>query len=224
VLTLPGFAGQPRIAGPLVATMRDAIAAYIVDHKLDHPVIVGHSLGGDLALELASAHPDLIGRLVIVDSLPFLAAAFMPGATVESARGPAEQMRQAMASPNPDPARQRAMIESMVTRPADLDRVLAWGKASDRGAVADAMYELMTTDLRDEVAKITAPTLVIGTWQGRPGASRAEVEPVFTAQYAKLRGAQIVYADHARHFVMLDDPQFLFAQLDQFLTAQSARR
>jgi pimeloyl-ACP methyl ester carboxylesterase len=40
-----------------------------------------------------------------------------------------------------------------------------------------------------------------------------------TQQYAALRGARLVAADAAKHFVMLDDPAFLFAQLDSFLGA-----
>ena len=40
---------------------------------------------------------------------------------------------------------------------------------------------------------------------------------MFRAQYTKLAGVEIAMAETARHFVMLDDPAFLFARMDAFL-------
>lgn len=218
VVTLAGFAGQPRIAAPMLTTVRDALAAYITEHHLDRPVIVGHSLGGFVALDLASARPELVGRLVIVDSLPFLAAAMNPAATPESMRASADAIRAGMRAASPEARRAQlsGMIATMVTAPADRAVVLDWGLASDAGAVVDALVELLTSDLRPRLAAITAPALVIGTWQGLSGETHASVGKIFAAQYASLH-AEIVIADHARHFVMLDDPAFLYAQLDRFV-------
>jgi N-formylmaleamate deformylase len=61
VLTLAGFAGVPAVDGPLLPRVRDEIIAYIKETKLDHPVLVGHSLGGFLALWVGSTAPDLEG-------------------------------------------------------------------------------------------------------------------------------------------------------------------
>src|SRR5580704_4477500 len=68
VLTLAGFAGEPRIEAPFLETVRKDLAAYIRANKMNKPVIVGHSLGGFLALWLAEQEPNLVGPLVIVDS------------------------------------------------------------------------------------------------------------------------------------------------------------
>src|SRR5579863_2138533 len=46
VLTLAGFAGEPRIEAPFLETVRKDLAVYIRKNKMDKPVIVGHSLGG----------------------------------------------------------------------------------------------------------------------------------------------------------------------------------
>src|SRR4051812_44907803 len=59
VLTLAGFAGQPRIENPFLETVRNDLTAYIRQHKLDHSIIIGHSLGGFLALWLATHDPEL---------------------------------------------------------------------------------------------------------------------------------------------------------------------
>src|SRR5580765_7030998 len=86
VITLAGFAGVAPISEHVLAAARTELASYITAQHLDHPVIVGHSLGGSLALQLATDHPDLVGPLVIVDSLPFFAGAQMQAKTLEDAR------------------------------------------------------------------------------------------------------------------------------------------
>src|SRR3981081_3274540 len=102
VLTLAGFAGVPRVPGPMLNPVRDAIAAYIHDKKLAKPVIVGHSLGGYVALALGSKYPGLVGKLVIVDSYPFMAGIADPKTTPEQAKANAAQMRQYMGGQTQD--------------------------------------------------------------------------------------------------------------------------
>jgi N-formylmaleamate deformylase len=218
VIDLPGFAGRPPIPAPILPVVREALAGYIRAHHLDHPVIVGHSLGGFLALDLARSYPDLVGRLVIVDSLPFLPAATNPSATAESMRAVTETIRAAMVG-STDAAfeqQQRGMLATMISDPANQEVALGWGKRSDRAAVAEAFLELLTTDLRPQLGAITTPVLVIEAAQ-RNDAERDEIEREYAQQYAGLRGAKLVVADAAKHFVMFDDPAFLFAQMDAFL-------
>src|ERR1700693_2527820 len=57
ILTVAGFAGVPRVAAAMLERVRHGIAEYIRQKHLDRPVIVGHSLGGFLALSVASRYP-----------------------------------------------------------------------------------------------------------------------------------------------------------------------
>jgi pimeloyl-ACP methyl ester carboxylesterase len=84
----------------------------------------------------------------------------------------------------------------------------------------------MGMDVRVDVARITAPTLVLGSWAGLHeqlkkygmALSRADVVGTFEQQFAKLPNLHFAIADSARHFIMYDDPQWFFAQLDKFLS------
>ena len=62
------------------------LAAYIRERHLSRPLVVGHSLGGTLALALASDHPDRLGPLVIVDALPFFAGPLLEAKSLDEAR------------------------------------------------------------------------------------------------------------------------------------------
>jgi pimeloyl-ACP methyl ester carboxylesterase len=216
VLQLAGFAGAPAIQAPLLETVEKELAAYIDDQHLDHPTIVGHSLGGFLALDF----PDKVGPLVIVDSLPALGAAQMPDATPEQLKAMANRIREGMLSGDAaaQDAGRRANITGMVTAPQDVERIVAWGVKSDRKVVADAMHDIMATDLRQDIARIKAPTLVLGSWVAyKAYAPKAAFEANYKAQYAKLPGVQVALSDIGRHFIMYDDPQWMLARMDEFL-------
>jgi len=225
VLTVAGFAGVARVPTPMLDRVRDGLADYIRKQNLDHPVIIGHSLGGFLALDLAAKYPDLPGRLIIVDSYPFLAAMADPHATAASAHAAAEQMRHAIGDETQE-AYERYVksgvgTRAMVEKESDFDRIVAWGLVSDRTADADAMAELWATDLRDDVAKIKVPTLVFGTWIGfKQFTDRARTEANLRSQYAKLAGVEIEVTDTAHHFIMWDDPDWMFTHLDRFLAGK----
>ena len=227
VLTLAGFAGVPRIPAPFLDTERDAIAAYIRKNHLEKPVIVGHSLGGFLALSIAVKYPDLPGKLVIVDSYPFLAGLMNPGTSSEDVKQMVAQMGQYMRSQDQDMyvrmAKSGLNTRPMVTKDSDLERLIAWSVASDRTAVADAMIELMSGDLREDIARIQSPTLVMGTWIGyKDYTTRDKIEDSLRRQYTKLPGASLQLSDTARHFIMWDDPNWMFGQMDGFLAHRAA--
>ncbi len=224
VISLAGFGGVPATdqKGALLANVREELATYIQQHKLSQPVIVGHSLGGFVALDLAATHPDLPGRLVIVDSLPFLMGIMKPDATATEAKQAAAATAQSFSQMNPEMYAQ--MIRggpngsTMAANRADLDRIIGWGLASAPATVGKAITELYSADLRPELSRIKAPTLVFAAWIGyAPYSSHAFAEKIYGDQYAGLKGVQLKITDTARHFVMLDDPSWMFAQMEEFL-------
>lgn len=222
VLTLAGFAGVPRIAPvegvPMLERVRDDVAAYIRGKKLLKPVLVGHSLGGFLALSIASKYPDLADKLVIVDALPSLAAMFQPDITPALAKSQSAMTRQYMTSQPQNGEATRAMIKQMATADADVERIVGWGRASDYASIIDAMTEMYGTDLREDIASIHSPTLVLATWIGyKEYTDREKTEATQRREFAKLKGADIRISDTSRHFIMYDDPQWFFKQIDGFL-------
>ncbi len=226
--TLAGFAGVPPIAAPLLSTARDQIAAYIRDNHLDHPVIMGHSLGGDIAIDLAARNPQLVGPVIIVDSLPFFAQAWFQVDTLAAAQPTINQMRTRMNAMSSQQwiafTKAGASTNGMATKPADQQTLIRWGLASDQKTVTDAMIDLVSTDLRPELKMIQTPVLVIGTWVGLKdyGVTEAAATQEFHQQYAGVKDFHFVMSDTARHFVMWDDPAWFDRQIDDFLAASPA--
>lgn len=222
VITLAGFGGvapQQPVPAHLLQDVRDQLLAYVKTQKLNRPVVIGHSLGGFLALWMAATDPTALGPLEIVDSLPFLPVAQNPAATVENTRPQAELLRQQMRQGRLPLAARRQMTAGMVSDTARITQVARWGQASDPATTAQAMYDMYTTDLRPEVARIQQPVLVLGTWAGYAayGATKAGVQQVFDLQYAPVPHHTLVLSEAGKHFVMYDDPQLFFSQTDAFL-------
>jgi N-formylmaleamate deformylase len=222
VISLAGFGGlapQQPVPAHLLQETRDQLLAYIKAQKLSRPVVIGHSLGGFLALWMAATDPTALGPLEIVDSLPFLAAVPNAATTVETARPQAEQMRQQMSKGRMTMPAERQMVAGMVTDTARITQVARWGLASDPGTVAQAMYDMYTTDLRPDVARIKQPVLVLGTWAAykQYGATKESTRAIFTQQYALLPQARIELSEAGRHFLMYDDKAWFFGQTDAFL-------
>ena len=220
VLTLAGFAGVAPVDGDMLAQAEAQLAGYIAGQKLRQPAIIGHSLGGFLALKMAIDHPEHTGKLVIVDALPALGATQLPSITKEQLQAMSQQMQTAMRAQDAATASasQRRSVAGMATAPADVERIIGWGQRSDKDTVINAMGTLMASDLRQDVARIASPTLVLGTWIAyKDFAPRAAIEQTFRSQYAQLPGARVEMADTARHFIMYDQPDWMFGRIEQFL-------
>jgi len=228
VFTLAGFAGQPPVAADStwLLRMRDAIVAYVKTERLERPVIVGHSLGGFLALDIAAHEPALPRAVVNVDGLPFLPASISPDATIESVRPMVAQMRRAMTGGTPAQAAQAEQMQemqlrSMVRDTSHLPMVRSMGRASDRATVSEAMAALYAVDLRADLARVTAPVLNLHAWIAYRsyGQTRPRMEQLLANQYAALRSGTTRISDTAYHFIMLDEPKWLIGEMQTFLAA-----
>jgi len=228
LIQLPGFAGAPAVASDdFLSAMRDRLLAYSADRKLDHPAVIGHSLGGVLALQMAIAAPQKIGPLVIVDALPYFGAVRNPDATPATLKPMAEQMRAGMLAANASQyaAQTDAAVANMVQAPEHVATLKQWGRDSDRATTASAMYSMTMTDLRQPIAGITTPVLVLGAWAAyQPfGETEASTRQLFATQYAALPGVRIEMSRAGYHFLMWDDPRWLQTQIRGFLDLPVAK-
>ena len=145
-----------------------------------------------------------------------------PGATAAEARQAAAGAAASFAQMKPESYAQ--MIRggpngsTMAAGSADVDRIIAWGLASDPVTVGQAITELYGADLRPELAQIKAPTLVFAAWIGyAPYSSHQFAAQIYGDQYSGLKGVRLEITDTARHFIMLDDPEWMFGRIENFL-------
>lgn len=221
LVQLSGFAGEPWRGGdgPLWRPAVAEIARYIETAGLERPAIIGHSLGGAASLLLAQDRPGLVGRVMSVDSLPFFGALQGPEATPEIVAPMAEQMARMTLDADDAAFRagQQAMAQGMSRDEATRAAIVEWSMTTDRRALATAMVEVMTTDLRPGLSGMTTPAWAVYAADAEGGAPAAMADAVWAREYADLPGVRLERVDGSRHFIMADQPEAFMALVREFL-------
>ena len=223
LIQIAGFSGDPagpNATGPILAPVVEQLHQYIVTNKLQHPAIIGHSLGGLLGLMLADAHPEDVGKLLIVDSLPFYALVFAPEATVDVVKPQAEAMRNQMLAASPDvyAAMANQTASYLVLNPDARKLVAASSIASDRTVMVNAMYEDLVTDLRPQLASIKTPTTLLYPYDAAAvGPDSTKIDTIYTSAYSTMPNLKIHRIDDSRHFIMYDQPAAFDKAVQLFL-------
>jgi pimeloyl-ACP methyl ester carboxylesterase len=112
---------------------------------------------------------------------------------------------------------QKQVIRSMMANQEKQEEVVSWSVASDRRAMAYTMNELMTNDLRDDIAAIKVAVLVLGAWQPTYPFSKEQQKAVYAQQYKAIPNVRLAMADDARHFIMFDSPEWYMKQIGEFM-------
>ncbi|ORM50636.1 alpha/beta hydrolase [Pantoea conspicua] len=222
LVELAGFASTPAVSNPdgkVIAPAVDAIADYIQTQRIKAPVIIGHSLGGEIALMLGARHPDQVGRLMIVDALPFYTLMINPAATSETAARQATAMRDWLLGQSSEQIKefQKTSIIRLAKTEAVRPALVTAGINSDRKTVGDAVYELMITDLRPKLARIKAPIEVVYAYDALFGVPAASVDAMYRQAYAAVPDIRFTRIDDSFHFVMLDQPERFSRAVKSFL-------
>ncbi|WP_337022801.1 MULTISPECIES: alpha/beta fold hydrolase [unclassified Pantoea] len=228
LIELAGFANTAAIANPdgkIMAPAVDAIAAYIHAQHIKAPTIIGHSLGGEMALMLAARHPGLVGRVMVVDALPFYSLMFNPAATSETVAPQATATRNLILGQSPEQFTefQKASIARLAKTEAVRPALVTAGIHSDRKTIADAVYEVMITDLRPELGSIKAPIEVVYAYDTLFGVPAASVDAMYRQAYASAPDIHFTRIDDSFHFVMLDQPERFSDAVESFLDGDESQ-
>jgi pimeloyl-ACP methyl ester carboxylesterase len=226
---LPGYGASDPLgpgAEPTPARFAAVMAAFldtVAGPEAGPVVVMGHSLGGSIALELALRHPEQVGRLVLEDSAglghyvnPALRALTLPGHGDLAARMGCTGLGAAH--------RARARVPLMFARPYLAPP--AW--VAEQRRLATLPHHLPTTlaalraqvgpfgqrrVLLDALPGIQAPTLIL--W-----GAQDKVLPASQARtaVARLPAGQLVIVPSCGHVPHLERPEFFLNAIHAFDT------
>jgi pimeloyl-ACP methyl ester carboxylesterase len=224
VLTLPGFGGRKPISPPMLDTVTSDIAAFLP--RANKPVLIGHSMGGFLAIKLAEQHSDLIRGAIAIDGLPVFPGfdKLTPQARAAIASAVGGRIGQETQAQFDSGEHQQL---ALMTMPPNVQTALAFSQGASVAATATYMQEMMSADLRPDLSKITVPLLEIGPFDTAldpkdpytPLATAQQKQAYYQSLFAGDPTAKVVIVDNSRHFIMLDQPEKLFAEIDSFLAS-----
>lgn len=213
--TMAGFAGVEAQATSSFKNWETSIADFIRENKINKPIIIGHSMGGGLALALASDYPELIGKIVVVDAVPCLAALMDPTfKAVEQPDCTAMTSRISSATDEQFYQMQKMGIQQLIADTSKQELVVSWSMQSDRKTFAEMYCDFSNTDLREKIKDIQCPSLILLE------AYFKNIKPAIEAQYKNLKSADLQYSNKGLHFIMYDDKEWYFSQLDNFIATE----
>jgi pimeloyl-ACP methyl ester carboxylesterase len=217
LVQIRGFGDAPSInaEGPVFEPFVADLTEYIRSSDLKKPAVIGHSMGGLTAATIAARHPDLLGRILIEDSLPFIGVIFVPGATVEMLRPQAEAIYKAMLARGQQPT-DAGSLQTMSATETGRAQVAAWGAQSDYRVVARVFFDVASTDITSELPSITVPVTLLYPYDKAVG-PEAVVDRLYADSYRKLAQARLVKITDSRHFIHLDQPEKFAAEVERFL-------
>ena len=208
LIQVAGFAGTaPRgnAKGEVVAPLAAELARYIEAKRLQRPALVGHSMGGTIAMMVGARHPTKVGKVMVVDMLPQPAG--LVGSSTTGVRGLADALRGLGGTENG-----RRLIESAIRLFGNPE---AESSRSDPDLVARTTHELALTDLTPELPRIAAPLTVV--YASLDPSRRASDDARYRAAYARKRGTQLVRIDNSGHMIMHEQPARFRGALKEFL-------
>lgn len=212
VLTMSGFAGVVPEENPSFESWKTQIASFIKDRNLIHPILVGHSMGGGLALAIASDYPELIKKIIVVDALPCLMALNNPNFKPSRAYECSDMINRIVALSEDEFARMlKVSAASLTTCSSRFEEIVNWGLKSDRKTYAKMYCDFSNTDLRGRLKNISVPSLIVLEPQFR------NIEAAIKEQYRNLPSAQFLYANKGLHFIMFDDSEWFLSKISEFI-------
>ncbi len=219
---LPGFGASQTPRLPIsIPGYAETFVSLCHALEIDTATVVGNSMGGFIAAELAISHPPLLDRLVLVDAAGL--------STEEMHRRPlytlahlarSSGFSQLTATPAvaKRPGLRRLALGLVARHPerfsADLSRAILAGGGKD--ASPEALAFLSHHSIRDRLNQIRSPTLIIWGENDRlvPVADAFELKSL-------IPDAQLIVFPDTGHVSMIERPERFNAALAEFTSQTS---
>lgn len=214
LVSYAGFNGNKPIKMPWYKSIKASIVAYMKENNLSDIIIIGHSMGGNLALDIAYELPDKVSKIVLVESLPCIREIMMPNVPAANLFYDSPYNKKMLDMNKKHFENVATMMATNMTLNKDKVKVLKnWILEADRETWVYGYTDLLKLDLRNILNQVKCEVLILGT--SFPNLETAKKN--YESQYSNLPNKTIVMASNSKHFIMFDQPKWLYKIINDFL-------
>lgn len=221
LVSIKGVSGKGETGDFNMQEVIDELVGYFNEQAFEHPTVIGHSFGGFMALKFASIHPDLVGKLVIVDFFPFSMALWNEAFTSEVGKQQSQMYESQMVSMPQEKYAEfwKQNLKGMVTSVENQHALFNLIMGSDRQYIIKAQCAMLENDLRPELKNVSCPVLILcsDVTLKKAGFDAQSIQQKIDSQFEGLTNKRIFINESALHFIMLDDSKWLVQKLVQFI-------
>jgi pimeloyl-ACP methyl ester carboxylesterase len=221
IIHVKGYAGLPfeKNEGEIFNNVATAIGEYIKTYDLNDIAIIGHSMGGELAMAINARNAGKVSKVLVVDAFTYYSLLLNPNATPQNMTPQATGFRAMFKAMNDETykAQQVVSIARLVKSEEKRKQVLDWSINSNRHAIAQGLYDLMTIDLRPELKDNKAKITLIYAYDPMMGLTQEKVDGLYQNVYKDIPNTNLKRIDNSLHFIMYDQPQAFENAVDEFL-------
>jgi pimeloyl-ACP methyl ester carboxylesterase len=190
---LSGHGKTPPVRDPTIETEADRLAQFILDEGLDYPTLVGHGLGGMVAMVYAIRNPAAVHRLVLMDTAPMQLADDEEKAKVALAL--AEDYDRFVAS----------RFLNMTPDETVTERIVDTALRTDSATFISLLMSSFDFDVTEDLYNLSVPMLVIGSELMFPNSSSSR-HMLEHYGYGAAKSLSFKRMGMTGHFMMLERP------------------
>jgi pimeloyl-ACP methyl ester carboxylesterase len=209
-----GFNGIDPIEMPWYENVKNAIFSYIEKKDLNNIRLIGHSMGGNLAVDIAARFPKRVKKMIIVDALACMREVMMPGVAASNLQYESPYNKNLLKMNAGQFKGMASNMAGFMTLKKEKVAVLTkWILEADRKTYVYGYTDLLKLDLREKLSAIKTKTLILGV--SFPSVATAKAN--FVEQYENLSNKTIEMAPNSKHFIMFDQPTWFYTKVNTFL-------
>lgn len=193
---LPGHGKTQPASNLTIESATELLGKYLEENEIKYPVLVGHGMGGLIAMQYSFAHPAEIKRLILIDCAP------KQMASKEQKLAISEQL-----TTNYDQFVANYFL-NMSPNKEITDQIVDQALRTDKNSFTQLLLSSFDFDLTTELPRQAIPILLVGSGLLFPEQEKAR-EQLHLLGFDSARTISFKTMPGSGHFVMLEQPSYL---------------
>ena len=204
-----GVNGLAPTESPWLPQVNTALLEYIQSEDLNNLTIIGHSLGGTIALYLAAELKERVKEIILVDALLHTAKLMFPNQTEFQYDNPYSTSMMEM-DENAFKAMATQQVSMMTFSEDKRPQLVNWILNTDRKTYVNGYIDYLNFNATTYLEQIDCPVLILGA----TSYGEEQAKHTYKDQYKKLKNYDLKMAPTSAHYIMYDQPEWFYTQLN----------